>query len=191
MFKIIIPILVLIGSVFFGKFLIDTGPVAQKRPFVQRLPVVEVAPLKAQQYTVYISASGIVKAGTQSNLVSEVSGRITRISESFSEGSYFDKNDVLLEIDKSDYLSAVEIAKSDEAVNKASLIQLRAEEKSNLRSIQLAKQNLNIGNQELKKESGLYLHEIPFHAPLWMPKNNALINYNKPYKMYKVLNPPS
>lgn len=156
MYKIIIPVLVLVGAVFFGKFLIATGPEAQKRPFTQRLPIVEVSPLKSEAYTVYIEASGTVTAGTQSNVVSEVSGRIVNISENFSEGSYFEENEVLLEIDQSNYLSAVEIAKSDVEVNKSSLLQLAAEEKSNLRSIGLAKKNLNIGNKELTRLRGLF-----------------------------------
>jgi len=156
MFKIIIPILVIVGAVFFGKYLLESGPEARKRPTSQRLPVVEVSPLKSQPYTVHVEASGIVTAGTQSNVVAEVSGRIVNISENFSEGSYFEKDEILLEIDKSNYLSAVEIAKSDVEVNKASLNQLAAEEKSNLRSIELAKQNLSIGNKELTRLRGLF-----------------------------------
>ncbi|MGK0270289.1 MAG: multidrug efflux pump subunit AcrA (membrane-fusion protein) [Cocleimonas sp.] len=156
MLKIIIPITVLIGAVFFGKFLISTGPEAKKRPFVQRMPVVEVLPLKAQEYTIYIQASGIVTAGTESDLVAEVSGRVVSISDNFNEGSYFDKGEVLLQIDPSNYRSAVDIAKSELEVNRASLKQLKAEEKSNLRSIQLAKKNLNIGNKELARLRALF-----------------------------------
>ena len=156
MLKIIIPIAVLVGAFFFGKFLIATGPEAKKRPFIQRLPVVEVMPLKAQKYTVFIEASGIVTAGTQSNLVAEISGRIVNISDTFNEGSYFEKDEVLLQIDSSNYLSAVEIAKSELEVNRASLKQLSVEQKSNLRSIQLAKQNLNIGNKELARLRALF-----------------------------------
>lgn len=156
MLKIIFPVLVLIGAAFFGKFLLETGPDAKKRPFVQRLPVVEVSPLKAQQYIVHIEASGIVTAGTSTNLVSEVSGRITKISNNFNEGSYFDKNEILLELDKSDYLSAIEIAKSDVEVNIASLKQLAAEERSNLNSVKLAGRNLAIGNKELARLRALF-----------------------------------
>lgn len=156
MLKIIIPILILIGAVLFGKFLLETGPEAKKKPFVQRLAVVEVSPLKARSYTVHIEASGIVTAGTQSNIVSEVSGRIVSISDNFNEGSYFDEDEVLLEIDKSDYLSAVEIAKSEVEVNKANLKQLAAEEQSNRRSLQLAQKNVNIGNKELARLKTLF-----------------------------------
>ncbi len=156
MLKIIFPILILIGAGYLGKYLLATGPDAKKRPFVQRLPVVEISPLKAESYTVFIEASGIVTAGTKSNLVAEVAGRITKISENFKEGSYFEKDEVLLEIDKSDYLSAINIAKSDVEVNKANLKQITAEERSNLNSIKLAQRNLAIGNKELGRVRALF-----------------------------------
>ena len=155
MLKIIIPVIVLAGAAFFGKYLIDTGPEAKKKPFVQNFPVVEVITLKPAQYTVNVEASGIVKAGTQTNLVAEVSGRIVTISDNFLEGNYFDKDQILLEIDKDNYLNAVEIAKSDVESNKASLKQIEAEETSNSLSIQLAKQNLALGKKELARVRSL------------------------------------
>jgi multidrug efflux pump subunit AcrA (membrane-fusion protein) len=151
MLKIIIPIIFLVGAALFAKYLIDTGPEAKKKPFVQRLPVVEVVTLKPDNYTVNIEASGTVKAGTQTNLVAEVSGRILNISDNFQEGNYFDKDQVLLEIDQANYLNAVEIANSDVEANKASLKQINAEEQSNKRSIKLAKQNLALGKKELAR----------------------------------------
>lgn len=155
MLKFIIPVIVLVGAGFFGKYLIETGPEAKKKPFVQSLPVVEVITLKPQQYTVNVEASGIVKASTQTNLVAEVSGRIVSTSENFLEGNYFDKNQTLLEIDKANYLNAVEIAESEVESNKASLKQIQAEEQSNSRSIKLAKQNLELGKKELARVRSL------------------------------------
>ncbi len=149
MLKIILPILVLAAAFAYAKHLKETAPEAKKRPFVQRLPVVEVKTLIPTQYTVNIEASGTVKAGTQTSFVAEVSGRIVNISNSFQEGNYFEKGQSLLEIDKSNYLNAVEIAQSDVAANEASLKQIKAEESSNKRSIQLAQQNLTLGKKEL------------------------------------------
>lgn len=151
MLKIIIPILVLAGAAFFGKYMLETAPEAKKKPFVQRLPVVEIQTLKAQPYTVYIESAGIVKAGTQTNLVSEVSGKVIAISDQFQEGDYFDKNQLLLEIDPSNYMNAVDIAKSEVAANRASLKQIKEEEKSNQRAIQIARQNVALGRKELKR----------------------------------------
>ena len=59
--------------------------------------------LKKTSYSVTIKASGIVRAGMQTNLVAEVSGRITKISDTFLEGNYFKKNQILLNIDNANY----------------------------------------------------------------------------------------
>ncbi len=155
MLKIILPILVLAAAFTYAKHLKETAPEASKRPFVKRLTVVEVETLKPTQYTVNIEASGTVNAGTQTNLVAEVSGRIVDISDNFLEGNYFEKGQALLEIDKSNYLNSVEIAKSDVAANEASLKQIKAEEDSNKQSIQLAQQNLALGKKELARVKSL------------------------------------
>ncbi|WP_299874058.1 efflux RND transporter periplasmic adaptor subunit [uncultured Cocleimonas sp.] len=155
MLKIILPILVLAAAFTYAKHLKETAPEAVKRPFVKRLTVVEVETLKPTQYTVNIEASGTVNAGTQTNLVAEVSGRIVNISDNFLEGNYFDKDQTLLEIDKSNYINAVDIAKSDVAANDASLKQIKAEEDSNKQSIQLAQQNLALGRKELARVKSL------------------------------------
>ncbi len=155
MFKIILPILLLAGAIFLGKYLIGTGPEPKKKPFVERFPVVEVIKLKPQDYTVTLTASGIVTAGTQTNLVSEVSGRVLSISDSFQEGSYFEKNETLLTIDQENYKNALAIVASDVVANRAQLNQIKEEEKSSKRSYQLAKKNLALGKKEVNRLRGL------------------------------------
>ncbi len=151
MFKIILPILMLAGAIFLGKYLVGTGPEPKKKPFVERSPVVEVIKLQPQDYTVTLTASGIVTAGTQTNLVSEVSGRVLSISNKFQAGSYFEKNETLLTIDQENYKNALAIVASDVAANRAVLTQLIEEEKSSKRSYQLAKNNLALGKREVSR----------------------------------------
>ena len=129
MLKIITPILLLVGAFFLGKYLIATGPEPKKRTSSERIQVVEVMPLASKNYTVVINASGIVKAGVQSNLVSEASGKVVSVSDAFQEGAYFNKDSVLVQIDRESYLNAISIAESDVAANRASLKQLLEEEK--------------------------------------------------------------
>ncbi len=155
MLKIILPIVVLAAAFTYVIYLKNTAPEANKRPVVERLTVVEVETLKPTDYTVYIEASGTVEAGTQSNLVAEVSGKVLDVSTNFLEGSYFTKGQTLLEIDQANYLNAVDIAQSDVAANEASLKQIKAEEESNKRSIQLAQQNLALGKKELARVKSL------------------------------------
>lgn len=158
--KAILPILILVGAFFLAKYFIATGPEAKKKPFVERLPVVEVITLKPEDYSVNLKASGIVRAGTQTNLVSEVSGRIIKISDRFKEGSYFNKNQTLLTIDAADYKNALAITASDIAGNKALLDQLKVEENSTKRSYNLAKNNLGLGNAEVSRKSNLWKKKL-------------------------------
>jgi multidrug efflux pump subunit AcrA (membrane-fusion protein) len=151
MFKVILPILFLAGAIFFGKYLIGTGPEPKKRPFVESSPVVEVIKLTPQDYTVTLSTSGIVRAGTQTNLVAEVSGRITNLSDKFQEGSYFDQGETLLTIDQANYKNSLAIVSSDVEANRAVLAQIKEEEKSSKRSYQLAKKNLALGKKEVNR----------------------------------------
>lgn len=160
MLKLIMPILLLAGAIFLGKYLIATGPEAKKKVSKARVPVVEVMQLKHEDYTVYVKASGVVKAGIQSNLVSEAAGRVIRISDDFQEGGYFSKNQTLIEIDKENYLNAISIAESDVAASKANLVQINEEEKSNLRSFQLAKSNLALGKKEVVRLRGLWRKKL-------------------------------
>ena len=144
----------------FGKYLIATGPKAKKKPFVKRLPVVEVVKLRSQDYTIKIKASGIVRAGTQTNLVSEVSGKIVSISDHFNEGSYFKKGEKLLTIDPANYENALAISNSDVAANRAALSQLLEEEKSAKRSYKLVQKNLKLGKVEVTRKRNLWKKKL-------------------------------
>ncbi len=158
--KIILPLIILGSAIAAGKYLSETGPEAKKRPHVERLPVVEVMTLKYDRYTVTVEASGIVKAGKQSSLISEVSGRVVTTSDNFQEGAYIGKGATLLTIDKANYEIALSIAESDVAGNRALLAQLEAEEKSNKRSLQLAKSNLSLGKKEVGRLRQLFKRKL-------------------------------
>jgi multidrug efflux pump subunit AcrA (membrane-fusion protein) len=188
--KTIIPLAILAGGFLLAKYLLATGPEPEKRPPADRTPVVEVQAVKAQDYTVNIDASGIVKARTQSSLVSEVAGRIVEISPEFRPGAYIEKGQLLLALDDSNYVDAIRIAKSNIAANEAALAQLNQEERNTLISLKLARENLltvrknlnlaqrNINNvkrkaQPLQKNTGLIQQNIQLAQ-----QNMALTNKN-------------
>jgi len=154
--KFLLPLIVLAVAIIMAKYFLATGPEAKKRPVVKKVSVVETVSLKMSSYTVKINASGIVRAGIQTNLVSEVSGRVTDISDKFLEGNYFSKGQTLLSIDSSTYKNSLAIAESDMAANKASLVQLVEEEKSTKRSFNLAIKNLKLGQKEVVRLRSLW-----------------------------------
>ena len=191
--KLIIPLLLLAGGLAFAKYLMETGPEPGKLPPVDRTPVVEVQTFQPRDYTINIKASGIVKARTQSSLVTEVSGRVIEISPSFRPGGYFEKGDILLKLDDTNYQDAINIAKSNIVANEAALAQLDQEEQNTLTNLKLAEKSLltvqknlqlaqqNIGNIKRKdapiqKNSGLIQQNLVLaRKNLELGKRNLLL----------------
>ena len=82
---------------------------------------VSVFDIVPQAFQVNIESYGTVSPRTQSFLVSQVNGQITKISNKLREGSFFEKGDVLLEIDDRDYLADVKISEANLADAKQAL----------------------------------------------------------------------
>ena len=80
-----------------------------------KLPAVEVQVAEAPRHTYRIQSQGTALPRTSIRLVSEVSGKVVSIAESFDVGQIFAKSDVLLKIDSRDYELALAQAKSQVA----------------------------------------------------------------------------
>ncbi|MDX1360650.1 MAG: efflux RND transporter periplasmic adaptor subunit, partial [Pseudoalteromonas tetraodonis] len=74
---------------------------------------VAVKPLQLIDYPVEIDSFGTVKPRTQSMLVAQVSGLIIDINEQFREGGFFEKGDVLLQLDDRDLKAEVKSAQAN------------------------------------------------------------------------------
>ena len=70
-----------------------------------------VQQLFVQDYQVIIRTNGIVQAHNEVALSVEVAGQVKRIHPSFEVGSTFKKGDVLVEVDASDYETALAISR--------------------------------------------------------------------------------
>ena len=82
-----------------------------------------VIALEKKDYTVQIKSQGMTRTHNATTLTAQVSGRVARLSPHFEDGAYFDEGDVLLEIDKADYLTARESSKAQLARAEASYAQ--------------------------------------------------------------------
>ena len=80
-----------------------------------KLPAVEVQIAEATRYTYRIQSQGTALPRTSIRLVSEVSGKVVSVAESFDVGQIFAKGDVLLKIDARDYELALAQARSQVA----------------------------------------------------------------------------
>jgi len=108
----------------------DSGPTAV---------LVDVIPAEARSLNFIVQSQGSVRPRTQTNVVAQVSGIIISISDKFVVGGFLRSGEVLLEIDPSDYLTAMKRAEAALASREAKL----AEEKS--RSEQAIKDWRNLG----------------------------------------------
>ncbi|MCU4675800.1 efflux RND transporter periplasmic adaptor subunit [Catenovulum sp. 2E275] len=71
---------------------------------------VDVIKLNAQDYPIEIDTYGLVEAQIQTKLTSQVGGKIMFISESMRGGGFFEKGELLIEIEAVDYQAEVDIA---------------------------------------------------------------------------------
>lgn len=73
---------------------------------------VAVAPVEFQTVQLSVTAQGTVTPTREIDVIAEVSGRVTSVEPVFEDGAFFNESQILLNIDASDYLSAVLNAKA-------------------------------------------------------------------------------
>jgi len=92
--------------------------------------------LTSVDYPVELITQGTVKTKTSSTLNALVSGRVISISPKFQDGAFFQKGEVLVELDPADFKSQIITAGASLARAEASLIQEKARAAQALRNWQ-------------------------------------------------------
>jgi len=130
--RILLPLVILgIGYFGFGILAEKEPPEKRSRP-TPRVIETEVTPMNRLDYRVTLSTQGIVRPHNETLLTPRVSGRVVKIAPNFESGSFFEKNDILLELDPSDFLAALSAAQARLARAEASLAQEDARAKQAL-----------------------------------------------------------
>ena len=111
--QLILIIALIAGSVALASYLIKTKPEPRKRVRTPTIPVVEIMTPQPQSFTQKIGSSGTVEANRSTNIIAEVSGKVTQVNSAFQEGSYFRKGQHLLSIDNTNYKNAIVIASAE------------------------------------------------------------------------------
>jgi RND family efflux transporter MFP subunit len=122
-----LPVWIILVGVGIYSLLVMTRPVAERRVPPEPVIEVETAVLKKQDFEVILHTQGTVSARTESNLIPEVSGKIVHVADNFREGGFFDKGDVLLEIDPADYETALTVAEANLAQARVRLAEEEAQ----------------------------------------------------------------
>lgn len=122
LFRVLIPLAILaIGGVLYALLSLDfkkPDEIKERKPLNIKT---KVETLKRVDFTTRIQTRGIVRAHNQVNLTSRVAGTIQAIEDKFETGSFFKKDDVLVQLDDTDFHTAVLSAEAQVARSKAAL----------------------------------------------------------------------
>ena len=126
--KAVVTILILVVGGLGARYFLGTKEEAPTQIPERLAPLVRTTIVQRAPYLVTVRSEGTVRPRTQSTLVPEVAGRIVRVAPSWADGAFFEKDDVLLEIDAVDYELALAEARS--RVAQAELARDREEEEA-------------------------------------------------------------
>ena len=119
--KVLPVILVLLVTAVLVILMNKMKPKEQKKEDTKIIPAVEVIQVSPVDYVVPIFSDGMVVPKTMINISAEASGKVTFVSDNFSNGGKFNKGDVLIKVDPIDYQLAVTRAQANVAAQQANL----------------------------------------------------------------------
>ena len=136
----IIPLLLIISGIAIYSILMATRPTANKLPRKQEDYLVEVFPIHSTNETTKIFATGTIRPAIQIPLQSRVTGEIIKVSENFVPGGIFKKDEIIIQIDPTDFKITLTQRQSELATANANL-------------------KLELGNQSIAKAEYKLLEE--------------------------------
>ena len=106
-FRVMLPVLLLAAGA--GSYLwFSKEPPKTTQPRPKRKPTeVQVAELVRQDFQMHVATHGIVQAHGEVNMTAQVAGRVLTIHDEFEVGAFFQKDDVLVELDPIDFEEAL------------------------------------------------------------------------------------
>lgn len=142
-FKYILPLALIVLSILtvVAMVAIAQGKRPERKDTGEQALVVDAIPARVESLNFAVVSQGPVAPRTETTLVAEVSGQIVSVSSNFIAGGFFRKGEVLLQIDPSDYETALMSAQAGLAARKAQLADQKA------RSEQALKDWNNLGRQ--------------------------------------------
>ncbi|QDU56949.1 efflux RND transporter periplasmic adaptor subunit [Aeoliella mucimassa] len=119
--RVAIPCVILAAGWFGFQILashVEEEPAPEPKKLLLRSRVEE---MEVVDFPVTIETNAVVQAHNQVTLNAQVSGVVTSVSANFEVGAYFNKGDLLVEIDQRDYHTALSIANSELEAAKSEL----------------------------------------------------------------------
>jgi RND family efflux transporter MFP subunit len=113
-FKFMLPLFLIIGSVLVVIALASwqKSKSAERKPDTEKAVLVETIDAEVVSLNFTVNSQGTVRPRTETTLVSEVSGKIVSVAPEFVAGGFFRAGQQLLQIDPSDYETALKRAEA-------------------------------------------------------------------------------
>lgn len=103
----------ILGSLFLVVILSMLRKPPETREQPQMAMIVDVVPAEITEEHFHVSAQGTVRPRTETEVVAEVSGQVTHLSDAFVAGGFFRAGEVLIEIDRSNYQTTLAQAEAE------------------------------------------------------------------------------
>lgn len=116
-----LPFALLIGAVLVSIGLVASKPKPEMKPVKSPVVLVEATSIQPAVHQVVLESQGEVFAKTRTSLSAQVGGNVIRLAENFVNGGFFQKGDILLQLDQTDYEVAVTRAEANLASRNAQL----------------------------------------------------------------------
>ena len=127
-FKYILPLSLIVLSVLAVVVMVTIakGKRPERKDTGEQALVVNTIPARVESLNFSVVTQGSLAPRTETTLVAEVSGQIVSVSSNFIAGGFFRQGEVLLQIDPSDYETALMSAQAGLAARKAQLADQKA-----------------------------------------------------------------
>jgi multidrug efflux system membrane fusion protein len=110
--KKFVPILLVLGAIAVAILMSVLKPDPEKAEVPEAALAVKTQILNRTEVTLTVESQGTVQPRTRTTLISEVSGIVLEVSDSFIVGGSFEAGDILMRIDPTDYEVALQRAKA-------------------------------------------------------------------------------
>jgi RND family efflux transporter MFP subunit len=149
--KVLVPILIVGAAMGVFSVMVQFKKPAEQIEAPRTLLSVQTLTAKPQNITLTLPSQGIIDAQRVTTIASEAAGRVTAVSPKWNIGEQFDENEILVEIDPSDYATAVTQAEAALADARSSLASEKARTEQALREWEKVSQGVKPTDLALRK----------------------------------------
>ena len=110
---LIIPVFILGIFLFLAAALMATAPILEPSSVEKLATTVRVMEIQPKSVQLKVNSQGSVMPSTESQLIPEVSGKVSWMSPNLVAGGYFDDQEILIRVDDTDYKTKLDRAQAN------------------------------------------------------------------------------